>query len=88
MHPIVRAKFKVESKKETKHWDKQKPNLTTVELSVVTGGSPENQRFFDSTPGGRIEMSSVSKDVADRLVLGEEYYIDFVPTKEPEPAVG
>ena len=74
----VRSKFKVSSIKREKHWDERvKSEIQTIELHPVTGGSPENQAFFDSTPSGSIHLGTVNEESGKTFELGAEYYIDF-----------
>ena len=73
----VRAKFKVESIERRKHWDRTKGEVHTVRLSPVVGGSTENEQFYAATPGGSMELGTVSDDAAKNFELGAEYYIDF-----------
>lgn len=75
---MLRAKFYVSSIKRfsSMNWG------TQIELQPVTSGSDENKAFFNATPSGKIELT-VKADVADALVLGQEYYIDFEPALEP-----
>jgi len=66
----VRAKFFVESKKET----------TTgfdIEMSPVTSGGAENNFFFKWTPTGKLDMRTINKGAVDEFEVGKEYYIDF-----------
>lgn len=73
---MVRAKFVVQSVKRHLPWADKKP--VTVELSPVTGGSQENQKFFASTPSGNITFT-VHGDVGGLFEPGQEYYVDFTP---------
>lgn len=73
---MVRAKFVVQSVKHHLSWADKKP--VTVELSPVTGGSEENQKFFASTPSGNITFT-VSGDVGEMFEPGQAYYVDFTP---------
>ncbi len=74
---VVRAKFYVQSITWTKHWDKQKGHVATIELCPVTGGSDENKAFFDATPTGNIKVGTVNEKAAAAFELGKEYYVDF-----------
>ena len=73
----VRAKFYVQSIAYTKHWDKAKGHIATIELCPVAGTSDENRAFFDATPTGYIKLGTVNQDAAAAFELGTEYYIDF-----------
>lgn len=50
-------------------------------FQVVYGGSPENDRFFSSTPGGTLEISAVRKQ---EFEVGKEYYLDLSPAQVAE----
>jgi hypothetical protein len=73
---VVRAKFKVHSKLQ------KGPDDFEVTLFPVTGGSPENDAFYKFTPGGKVEISTVTERVADAFKVGKEYYADFTPAAE------
>lgn len=49
----------------------------SVAFRPVTGGSPENERFYKYTPGGEITLSVVSQDIAANFMVGKDYYVDF-----------
>ncbi len=71
----VRAKFRVENKKEIFSGGQK---VYSVELVPVVGGSPENDSFYKWTPGGKIELTTISEGAASGLEVGKEYYVDFV----------
>lgn len=52
-----------------------------VTLEPVTGGSPENEKFFRYTPWGKIEIGTVNREAAELFVPGREYYVDFTPAE-------
>ena len=64
----TRCKFKCES--VTTRKDEQ-----AVLMVPVTTGSTENEKFFKYTPGGKLELSVVNKDVS--FEPGAEYYLDI-----------
>ncbi len=70
----IRCKFYCESRTERKNWDKEKGNLWDYNFQPVTGGSPENEKFWRATPGGSFKVSSVTSDAFE---VGKEYYIDI-----------
>jgi len=47
-----------------------------VKLSVVSGTTEENEKFFKATPSGSLEFNSVNQDAAKMFEPGKEYYID------------
>jgi hypothetical protein len=51
----VRAKFYVHSITTSKAWNGP-GTMGTVHLSPVTSGSDENKKFYEATPGGKIEL--------------------------------
>ena len=50
--------------------------LDTANLSVVTGTSEENKKFFASTPSGRLEVGLHNPNAFE---VGKEYYVDISP---------
>lgn len=66
----VRAKFKVEEKTLTE-------NGVKVKLRAVTGGSHENETFFQHTPCGVLEMGILNETAAQEFFPGNEMYLDF-----------
>lgn len=77
----VRAKFKVQSITETKHWDSAKPNMFTITMNPVSSGSEENKSFFEATPSGEIKMT-VTNGVGKQFPVGTEFYVDFTSAVE------
>jgi hypothetical protein len=78
---MVRAKFYCSSKKEElqqiyNHETKQSclKKVYTYQFSAVYSGSPENERFFASTPNGALALSCVTDD---QFEPGKEYYLDI-----------
>lgn len=49
--------------------------MAEARFQVVTGGSPENDAFFVSTPGGSLEFKAANAGVLDGLEPGVEYYV-------------
>ena len=82
---MVRAKFRLDSVKITKGGRKVSENKYEstpsheLEFNAVYQGSPENDKFFLSTPSGKLVMNVVNKEANDQFEIGKEYYIDFVP---------
>lgn len=72
---MVRAKFFVESKTEVKG------NGFAVEMKPVIGGSEENEKFYKYTPGGTLSMQFINGEVAEKLEVGKEYYVDVTPAE-------
>ncbi len=73
----VRAKFKVQSVTESEG------GLKTANLSPVTSGSPENEKFFKWTPGGQIQLGTINLDAAEQFRPGRQFYVDFTPADAP-----
>lgn len=72
----VRAKFTVSSL--TKHH--YNAGLTGVKLTCEYDPSiPEDQRFYDATPSGSIEMNVNNPAALAQLTLGAKFYVDFTP---------
>jgi hypothetical protein len=77
--PSVRAKFTVTRISQTPHWDKQKGPICEIELRPVSSGSPENEKFYASTPCGDVKLGTINAEAAKLFELGKEYYLDFTP---------
>jgi hypothetical protein len=80
----VRAKVKLVGVKpaEGNYGDKEPP--VTLEFYFVYSSDPnsENKKFWDYTPGGKIEMNLVKPETRKMFDMGKEYYIDFSPAPE------
>lgn len=80
----VRAKFVVQSVTRSRHWDRTKnTELNTIKLSPVTANNPENQKFYEATPSGQIEIGTINDEAAKAFPLGGEVYVDFTPVETP-----
>ena len=83
----MRAKFRcgiVEGPKEINQWlsdihESGKRDTFKVSLYPVTGGSPENDSFFASTPIGFVMLETINPNAAELFEEGKEYYLDFTP---------
>ena len=66
---MVRAKFQCNSVKTTLYGYRE------FEFSPVISGSPENEEFFKTTPGGKITLNVKNEGV--EFTIGKNYYVDF-----------
>lgn len=48
-----------------------------VELSVVSGGSPEDQAFYASSPGGELKIQIANPAAKGFFKPGKKYYAIF-----------
>lgn len=71
---MVRAKFWVAVIEKV--WEDK---ATRVVLHPVYSDSPENEKFFEATPSGEIEMVIKNDFAAQQFHMGQEFYIDFTP---------
>lgn len=69
---MVRAKFKCTQKVENEHG-------FTIKLEPVTSGSEENEKFFEATPWGQMEIGTINGEAAKHFSAGGEYYLDISP---------
>ena len=67
---MIRAKFKCEEVNK-------KIYSTEFVLNPVTTGSPENEDFFRTTPGGKISLLIRTQETPARFELGKFYFVDF-----------
>ena len=78
--PTTRCKFTCQSVTKSKHYRRDEPGfLFTARFVPVTSGSEENQKFFDATPSGSLEVGTY---VDDRFVVGKDYYLDITLAEE------
>ena len=74
----VRAKFYVQSITTSKAWNG--PGMMgTVHLQPVSSGSEENKKFYEATPGGKIEIGTINEEALKQFKIGDEFYVDFTP---------
>lgn len=69
---MVRAKFWVSNIEVSEH-------STKVTLNAVYSGSPENDKFFEATPSGQLEMYIKNDVAAQQFHMSQEFYVDFTP---------
>ena len=48
-----------------------------IHLHAVYEGSPENDAFFEATPGGDISLGVVNPEGAKVFEAGQDYYVTF-----------
>lgn len=62
-----------------------------LRMHTVYPGQEENDKFFEATPHGEIELGILNEAASAFFVPGKEYYVDFIaaPTNgeasEPNP---
>jgi len=71
---MTRAKFKCVSETKLEN------DYRKYEFQPVVGGSEENDKFFNTTPGGKIELTV--KWTCSKFEVGYFYYIDFTALNE------
>jgi len=82
MTTTTRCKFTCMAVKKSKHYRRLSNAddfLYTAEFMPVTGGSTENDSFFDATPSGKLEIGTYTDD---RFEVGKDYYLDIVPVED------
>ena len=75
----TRAKFKVTRIETSLHYRDTSKEVRTLVLAPVTGGSPENDAFYDATPSGEIKLGTLNPEAWAPFKLGGEFYVDFTP---------
>lgn len=59
------------------------PTSATIILHCEYDPSiPEDQRFYDATPTGHVEMYINNPAVIEEMQLGNAYYLNFTPVPE------
>jgi hypothetical protein len=74
----TRAKFNVSSIKKIK-MGQGGDTGSVIELYPVVGGSDDNEKFYQYTPSGKIELGTVNENASKLFEIGKEYYVDFTP---------
>lgn len=72
--PVTRAKFRLDSR-----------DGNSYTFRAVVGGDdsiPEDQTFHKYTPSGLLQMTIDNEAVAEKLSVGEPYYLDITPAFE------
>ena len=64
------CKFKCESVTLNEAW-------ASISLVPVTNSNAENKKFFQYTPGGKIDLQIVSLETAKQFEPGKEYFINI-----------
>ena len=78
----VRAKFQVQSITHNA-WG----NAVSIKLSCMYDQTiPEDQRFYDATPSGSIEMLVNNPAAIEQFKLKKYFYVDFHEVPEAAPA--
>jgi hypothetical protein len=77
---MLRAKFLVEDRQETFGNDDQKVS-ENISMRPVYSDDPasENGQFWNATPSGSIQLFITNPDAFDKLIAGDEFYVDFSP---------
>lgn len=76
----VRAKFAV-TEVQTRVWGPGPGGKTSKVILEprYDDAIPEDQRFQQATPSGRIEMQIDNPAAVEQLVPGKQFYVDFTP---------
>jgi hypothetical protein len=53
-----------------------------VSMYPVTGGTEENDSFWEATPSGKIELDLVDKSALEFFKPGKTFYVDFTEAEE------
>lgn len=69
----IRCKYRCAEVTKKAAWNSPK-FLYTAKFFAVTSGSPENDKFFEFTPSGSLEIGTYKED---NFEVGQEYYLDI-----------
>lgn len=71
----VRCKYRCDEVTKKRHWDRSKKEfLYIAKFYAVIQDSLENQKFFEATPVGSLEIGTYKED---HFEVGKEYYLDL-----------
>lgn len=79
--PMVRAKFQVITHEVSVH--DGKPTKVVLEPRY-DDTIPEDQRFAQATPWGRIEMGIDNPAAVEKLPVGKTFYVDFTEVEQAQ----
>jgi len=79
----VRAKFRLTEWKNQEGWTfkdgKSTPGIKSTLVFIPVGDdTPENKKFWEATPSGRIELTMVNPEAIKEFTILKEYYVDFI----------
>lgn len=82
----VICKIKCDGYRVAKGWG-QFERIRTVDFSFVTADEkcPENKKFWEASPSGKIEIGIANEAALKHLDIGEEYYMIITKTKPAGP---
>lgn len=73
---VVRAKVQVQEVKQT-NWQ---PNAREITARCVHSSDiEEDKRFSEATPSGSITLFVNNPAAIEKLPLGKQFYVDFIP---------
>jgi hypothetical protein len=85
---VVRAKFRLIAQKNSegsifKDGKWVSGIVTSLEFMPVTASdkNPENKKFWEATPSGKIELNIVNPEAVKEFELLKSYYVDFIPAE-------
>ena len=70
----TRAKMVLTAITEHAHWGGKTFRFETRYDDSI----PEDQRFYDATPSGHVEMTVNNPAVIENVKLGDTFYVDFI----------
>ena len=76
----TRCKFQCNT--VTKRKGHKSPFVYEAEFSAVTGGSPDNDKFFEYTPTGVLKVGIYKEDVFE---VGAFYFLDITKVEPAAP---
>ena len=62
-------------------WGKFK-RIRTVDFNFVSDNSPENKKFWEASPSGKVEIGVANEAALEHLDIGKEYYM-IITDKKP-----
>ena len=79
LNSITRSMSNKSHKNEAGVWVHEPVEMQTLNFSPVYSDDPksENRKFWDASPGGKLELNCVNKAAVEGLKLDGEYYIDI-----------
>lgn len=83
---IAVCKFTYSTEEKSKHSPGSNPYVRMKFTTQYDPTLPEDQRFCKATPSGDITMVVDNPVVSEKMELGQQYYVYFVPVPKKEEA--
>jgi hypothetical protein len=85
LYPKAKYDYSDQKAGYPKYIGKEDVLMQSFDFSFVSGNNDpthENTKFWNASPGGKLELNSINPEVAKFFEIGKEYYLDFTLAKQ------